>query len=397
MAATIQEIVYAFLQTYYGRMRMEPSKVANLYTKAAEATFVNYGQVNFERLDFKETILPTVKLTGRDNVNKFYIRNQRNVRDLKIKIDTCDFQTTGQSHQNILIMIVGELFWTNTPTYQFTQTFILIPASKNNELYDISNDILRFIPETYKEIEIIQEPNSDVRVEETQEVKEAEDVKEESVAETVPLRKWKGKNEEEGEESGKEEKEEEEKIREDQHSEHSKLSESKKSTLEEKVPIHASPPVKMSWAAKLGTMDVNRENKKAIISKPIESTKKDSKKEKKNELGTRKENVTGRTKKKNQKEASYPIYITRPEKLSVDEIKIVFEKEFGPIVKLTSGENFAVVDFQSQTSQNNAIERRKVTVRGIHLSIEKKTSKKPVVANTVSQKQPNKKQVKKDK
>ena len=88
MAVAVQDIVHAFLQAYYQRMRKDPSKVSCLYSPTAELTHINY-QVDF---DCTADSLSTIKLTGKENISRFFTRNNKKVSDLKAKVDTCDFQ-----------------------------------------------------------------------------------------------------------------------------------------------------------------------------------------------------------------------------------------------------------------------------------------------------------------
>ncbi|CAI4050543.1 hypothetical protein SKDZ_14G3720 [Saccharomyces kudriavzevii ZP591] len=146
MGVTVQDICFAFLQNYYERMRTDPSKLAYFYANTAELTHTNYQSKSTNE---KDDVLPTVKVTGRENINKFFSRNENKVQGLKLKLDTIDFQYTGHLHKSILIIATGEMFWTGTPVYKFCQTFILLPSS-NGSTFDITNDIVRFIPSPFK-------------------------------------------------------------------------------------------------------------------------------------------------------------------------------------------------------------------------------------------------------
>lgn len=190
MVATFQEIVYAFLQTYYQRMKTNPSKLSNLYSSTSELTHINYNQINIPSVTTNDKpntaandldILPTIKIAGKDNINKFFTRHENKVNKLKVKLDTCDFQTTGLSHKNLLIVVTGELFWVGTPVYQFCQTFILVPVAKNSEIYDISNDILRFIPDTFKNWIFLNDAVYSAKAAETMDVKPEEEATKEKI------------------------------------------------------------------------------------------------------------------------------------------------------------------------------------------------------------------------
>ncbi|GMM55971.1 Bre5 protein [Maudiozyma humilis] len=144
MSSNIQNVSYAFLQTYYQRMKEDPTKLASLYGKTAELTHLNYQNVDLAT-PLVSGGLTTVKLTGKDNISRFFTRNEEKVRDLKVRLDSCDFQTTGFTHKGILIITTGEMFWTGYPVQKFCQTFILTPAGLNTDVYDVSNDVIRFI------------------------------------------------------------------------------------------------------------------------------------------------------------------------------------------------------------------------------------------------------------
>mgnify|MGYP003365569028 CR=1 FL=1 len=182
MGSSIQDIAYTFLQTYYERMKTDPSKLSSLYSHTAELTHINYQQLDSNKS--KDDILSTVKLAGKDNIHRFFVRNEKKVSDLKLKLDSCDFQTTGIGHKGIIIMITGDLFWSNSPVFKFCQMFTLVPIGKNSEVYDITNDIIRFIPNESNEVET---PSESV----TEEVKEPvkKPVKKETTKEEQPIEK----------------------------------------------------------------------------------------------------------------------------------------------------------------------------------------------------------------
>ncbi|CAB4255439.1 similar to Saccharomyces cerevisiae YNR051C BRE5 Ubiquitin protease cofactor [Maudiozyma barnettii] len=148
MGSSVQDIAYAFLQTYYERMKTNPGKLSSFYSTTAELTHINYQQVDFDKIpSTSSNTLTTVKLTGKDNISRFFGRNEEKICDLKLKLDSCDFQSTGIAHKGIIIIVTGELFWSQSPIYKFCQMFVLTPLAKNSEVYDITNDIIRFLPQ----------------------------------------------------------------------------------------------------------------------------------------------------------------------------------------------------------------------------------------------------------
>lgn len=51
-------------------MRTDPSKLAYFYASTAELTHTNYQSKSTNE---KDDVLPTVKVTGRENINKFFL------------------------------------------------------------------------------------------------------------------------------------------------------------------------------------------------------------------------------------------------------------------------------------------------------------------------------------
>ncbi|GAV49350.1 hypothetical protein ZYGR_0N07570 [Zygosaccharomyces rouxii] len=448
MGATIQEIGYAFLETYYHRMNKDPSKVSCLYSPTAELTHTNY-QVDFTP---SSDTLPTVKLTGKENISKFFTRNNKKVSDLKVKVESCDFQTTGSSHSGILILITGEMFWTGTPTYRFVQTIILAPSGYR-DTFDVTNDVIRFIgdnllPETdvkeetkEQEEEPIKEPVKETVKEPVREpVKETarepvkeptkEPVKEpvkESIKEPVkesskePEKKQelnRGQDEsnsklerqeekEASKKESKEAKEEEKKVEEPQEDSKSQGKEPSKENSQEPVspqPTLPQQPVRISWASKIAAHgDSSKTNTSetpyngTAVKKPIDG---------KSDLSSRKD-INSRTdrsdralnKKKTvfstvNKDGYYPIYIKGTAGIKEDRLKDTLEAEFGTVMKITNADSFAVVDFETQKSQVDALDRRQLTVDDTEVVMGRKTVKKspsPPVGNAQTPLRPHKK------
>lgn len=530
VAASVQEIVYAFLQTYYQRMKSNPSKLSNLYSSTAELTHINYTQItpsdihqsisnDNDNNNNNSTIdmIPTIKLTGKDNINKFFTRHENKVNKLKVKLDTCDFQTMGASHKNILVVVTGELFWDGTPSYQFCQTFILIPISKNSDIYDISNDIIRFIPDTFKQIHLINEENATpkIGVKEKPQVTQIDNAKTSQNSISSSIRKEnmivdekqnddiisensvksdRENNKIEANQQQSEDKqslsqntvsssslhtdskesiakqiiepsdfdkqrsesttrEQEEKHTTDKHEKEAPTKKDQEIVVEKKEPATAEEikqpstantnetesstdekesdnfeslssstssttvsqfqtpqPVKLSWASKLSSAELTKESKKILVAKTTAATKivipetsssqhqhhhnqhknnsgnnkkATGKDDKRFEMGSRKDNASNRRDRRKQqnstganKEGYYPVYVNGTYGIDDETLKNALTNAFGTVVKINSGENFAVVDFQTYSSQVSALEMRKMMVEGYEISIERKTSKK---------------------
>ena len=541
VSASVQEIVHAFLQTYYQRMKTNPSKLSNLYSSTAELTHINYNQISPSTNNKNcSDIIPTIKLTGKDNINKFFTRHESKVNKLKVKLDTCDFQTMGVSHRNVLIVVTGELFWDGTPVHQFCQTFILIPVGKSSDIYDISNDIIRFIPDTFKTVQLsngnenVITKKEDVEIRHTTTEKDENNVGEEESKQLVSdsgtdevvvngkenVEKTSSKSEKSSKKSehhhhhhtksvdsvatkaskkiesdqevesevesvkevGKVESSEEEKIpiskdetkvletkidtpvippvkvepkassvKEDIKSETKPIESNNTNsqfnnevtvttddstlgtptddsnldtTTEEStatstpvpteaaaptqapVSVNTVPPAKLSWASKLSSTETTKEAKKILVAKTTAPTTvvtpeqqqqqqqqqhhanqhKSNKKnvnDRKFEMASRKDNTSNKRKKAQNgnnnganKEGFFPIFINGSYGLNDEVLKATLSKEFGPVMKVNSGENFAVIDFQNHSSQISALEMKKMMIQGYEITIERKTNKK---------------------
>ncbi|GCE98080.1 hypothetical protein ZYGM_004789 [Zygosaccharomyces mellis] len=399
MGATIQEIGYAFLETYYHRMNKDPSKVSCLYSATAELTHTNY-QVEFAP---NSDTLPTVKLTGKENISKFFTRNNKKVSDLKVKVETCDFQTTGPSHSGILILITGEMFWTGTPTYRFVQTIILAPSSYK-DTFDVTNDVIRFMSDNLlpevdvgEEAKKQEEPVKEPVKESPREPQQKQEVNREQESNTKLVRDEKQQEKEASKKENEETKEEEKKV-EDSKDPKPQGKETSKEIPQESLspqPTQPQQPVRISWASKIAangdsskTSTGELQYNGTAVKKPIDG---------KSDLSNRKDinSRTDRTdktvnKKKTvfstvNKDGYYPIYIKGTAGIREDRLKDTLEAEFGTVMKVTNADSFAVVDFENQKSQMDALDRRQLTVDNTEVVMGRKTVKKspsPPVSST---------------
>lgn len=351
MTFTVVDIGHSFLNTYYERMNKDPSKVSALYSNTAELTHINY-QIEINK---ESDIVPTVKLTGKENISKFFTRNNKKVCDLKVKIDSCDIQTTGSSRESIIILTTGELFWTGTPTFRFCQTFVLECIEENKEAFDITNDIIRFIPDIFEQY--VAKP-----------VESKSEVNEKTILEDEPTSNSVERSSKELQLIA---------IKKDTKENVSLLQSTKEAQEVVSTPasISSPVPVKMSWASKLAAIEQKNfqevsENSKTKISS-----------EKKSTDINRNENTSRNSKKKQtfstiNKDGFFPIYIRGTADVSEDKLRKTLEREFGFIMKMTYADNFAVVDFELQKSQTDALEKKKLRIEDVEVYLERKTVKK---------------------
>ncbi|CDF88029.1 BN860_00672g1_1 [Zygosaccharomyces bailii CLIB 213] len=388
MGATVQEIGYAFLQTYYHRMSKDPSKVSCLYSATAELTHTNY------QMDFLEDsdILPTVKLTGKENISKFFTRNNKKVSDLKVRVETCDFQTTGLSHASILILTTGEMFWTGTPTYKFCQTIILTPSG-SKDTFDVTNDVIRFIsdnivPEKFQDLskeKLDIEDHAELQQEPQQESSKPEPETEQNNSESKEsaqpkLQDPRGSIDVKEEQSKKESHESFKPELKEYNKEETKAEIKEESKQNSKEPSQdgapTQQPVRISWASKLAA---NGDSSKANSEPQYNGTRRAV--DTKSEIPNRRD-INNRTAKKKtifstvNKDGYYPIYIKGTAGVKENRLKSALEAEFGTVMKITNADSFAVVDFETQKSQMDALERRQLTIDDIEIIMGRKTVKK---------------------
>lgn len=110
--------------------------------------------------------------------------------------------------------------------------------------------------------------------------------------------------------------------------------------------------------------------------------------ERKFEMGNRRDNASANSKNKKKpvfstvnKDGFYPIYIRGTNGLREEKLRSALEKEFGKVMRITAADNFAVVDFETQKSQIDALEKKKKSIDGIEVCLERKTVKKPTSNN----------------
>ncbi|CUS23417.1 LAQU0S09e04280g1_1 [Lachancea quebecensis] len=457
----IQEVGYAFLKTYYQRMHQDPFKVHHLYSTTAELTHVNY-QMDF---DYATDTLPTTKLTGKENISKFYTRHSKKVKSIQIKIDGCDFQFTGSNNSSILILALGELCWTNTPSYRFCQSFVLAPVPSNPKIYDVTNDVLRFIPYLPTLIGTSEAPLSSLGA--------PTNMPQYDYSEELPRSQHDGSEQKDtqrvgGNTSNKESTEisggqlftdrsmsgehehnysackplqsnitdtaQEAEIGYPQVAESSEISKqsavsSEKKTIEEGAsmentnirldvekdvlstdeasvlssPIHSSelnhnetmkakspeaeksalePAKKMNWASKLAaseSKDVPNVTTKYIRAElaPIQPKKAPERKS----VSPGGQAKDAKNYKKKQfyyvnKDGFYPVYVRGTGGVSDEQLVRALESEFGTVRKISSQETFAVIDFEDQRCQTEAIERGVLRINNVEVHMEPKTVRK---------------------
>ena len=144
----LANVAYQFAQHYYHNLHENPSKLSSLYTSDAHLThslIPDEDGVNFINKSLDSHICTNV-----GEIKEFY--NSSNLAECKIRITSIDQQKT-PFEGSILISTMGEINLNGkAAVYRFQQTFILARKAKEN-VYDITNDIFRLIPDEDYELE----------------------------------------------------------------------------------------------------------------------------------------------------------------------------------------------------------------------------------------------------
>ncbi|SCU77297.1 LAMI_0A00584g1_1 [Lachancea mirantina] len=409
MTTNAREITYAFLNTYYQRMNADPLKIHHLYSATAELTHINY-QCEF---DDNLEVMPTIKITGKENISKFYARYAKKVKTLRVKIDSCDFQFTGANNTSILILTLGEMFWLGTPSYKFCQTFVLVPTATNPKIFDVCNDMIYFPPDRAEESQFSN----------VEQMKDTENLPEEEAMET----------ESSGQAAGNEVNDS--KVPEESssalangtyHKEApaSKLPETLEPPASEETPhetvqnaemeddedvsntmTHESAshaveiateekPKKMNWASKIANSEskvvpnvatnyIRAEPESPQVGKKVNERKSTSPGGQPRDSKIFKKKVFYYV----NKDGFYPVYVRGTGGVTDEQLVKALEKEFGIVRKISSQETFAVVDFEDQQCQTDAIERGVLRINNVDVHMEPKTVRKPT--NTFASSSPS--------
>lgn len=364
---SVESIGWLFVQKYY-----------STYAGEIEKLYAFYGQdasLLHDEISAAQEKSHTVHLASGTDAIRNHFKAQKELSEAnKIVIERADFQkSVGDS---ILIVVCGLWKKGAGELLQFVQTFLL--KSKGKTVYDISNDLLKFVnlSETFSESEVKEvESNGNGAVEaETK----AEVVVNEDVSEKV-------------EEPQAEEKEisaSEPKTGDSEPAE--KIPESAPQPVETTPSAPATPSAplaKPTWAnlaaiePKMGKISqVSVPNVKPTAAPPKKAAS----------PAQPQQAQTGNGKYK--KEEWYPIYVRNIE-VDDDELRTALIKNFGDIKFFKRSNKAALVDFKSKEDQQKALDTKEIVINGNAILLEPRLLK---AANGKTDFKKEKKQVKKN-
>lgn len=376
--APLKIIGLGFIYMYFEAMAKRVEDVSELYSEDCEVVFVDLTRLN--NLDHET--YPVVKLHGRSDVREYFKSVSTQLSTIELKIKTYDSLRILNEGSSILLSLTGEVFWSGTKAYNFTQTFILIPREKDDNVFDIANSVFRITTDVANKGEKLRKFNN------------------------TPRTKPKVKH-------------------------YSAMSNSSPF-----IPASNQYQNRYNWNGYTGAMaegsmpfypqngapDYNQGfsqyapqsqyayynshnsymngNAKGISSNGHTYSRYSDKKYSHNNGKNSSEpssNETTRTNSKNssstpntsnqsqvsyRKATYYPVHVNNTQNLPEDRIKESLEKEFGTIMKITNGENYLVVDFEKPVNQAACLNMGKLTIEGVGITFEKKHNQRKSRSNT---------------
>lgn len=385
-SSQIDSIAYAFMSHYYTVLNEDPAKVGKMYELNA---VLNHS-------DPQNPFSPTESLTGNQAISKHFENSQ--LKGCKVVCFTIDVQPV--KDEGILICCMGELTLAEEKQCKsFTQTFLLVKAGE--KIYDIGNDVLKFIPDI-DGLKQKEEPKAAAsEVAEAEKLEAKSDKKEtvepvekltEKVEMTEDIKVPEVPEEPEIETKG------EPKVSEEEH----KVTESK--TQEPAVPEIPEPelvehqtPQQLSWAARAAVARSEQlkksamENGDAKKKTPAKKSKEPVKEQVKEPTKEEKEQPV----KPRKGEGAFPIYIKGIERdiepLLVGEL----ESHFGKVEYCKIERFVALVSFAKQEAQVKALETKQLTIKSRTIKLEPRIKRNDEKRRKNTPKQQKKPQTKK--
>ncbi|KAI5965376.1 uncharacterized protein KGF55_001597 [Candida pseudojiufengensis] len=424
-------IGWYFIKSYYDFFVTKLDDIHKIYHPNASVLHDSFPEL---KNGDKDELPTSFKANGREAIKKCFNEyvssnneSSTSTTTNRIVITSACFQVSVD--KNIIIVTFGEWSKNDSPYKQFTQYFVLTPG-KREGVYDVANDILRFIDSNgYKENskvlnnededkaseKVVDEVNGSVEKEEIEPVavvvadtgsEPAEKEPKKQVEETKPVlngSKEEPKDETESKDIEKdsskvEEKHENKKIeteesksttespaatkaettespKDSESSNESKEEDKKQEETSSSTPAAPAKPAQpLSWAD-LAYQAVPTTTKstatKSTTTKPTTPTTT----VKKSTTSNTQQNQSITTGGKYKKEEWYPIYIRGARNTDEKLLKDHLTKNFGDLKFFRVNQNIALCDFVLKDAQKRALEAKETTINGFTISLEPRESK----------------------
>ena len=86
---------------------------------------------------------------------------------------------------------------------------------------------------------------------------------------------------------------------------------------------------------------------------------------------------------------NYSVFVKNTRDLTEEQIRNSLENEFGTIVKITTGENYTVIDFDNENSQSNCLSKAKMNIDEEEVVFEKRQNQRRQSSNNAQDYQRN--------
>lgn len=354
---SIESIGWLFIQKYYSTYTTEAAKLFAFYDKEASLLHDEFPSV-----DHATT---TVHLaSGSDAIKKHFAAQAQADEKNKIVVEKADFQKS--VNNSILIVVCG--FWKKgaSDLLQFVQTFVL--KAKEQTVYDVSNDLLKFIDFSDRESKVVQteaEPSKETEAAAPEEAEPKTEVKEAAApVEEKPVEaKAAQPAEKPAEQPAKVPKPSQEQEQ-TQESESAEKPVAEKEASETKKPASSdeksgAPSQKPTWA---NLAAIEPQGPKAPASSSPTTAKPTAVPAKKSASPAQPTQPTQPANGKFKKDEWYPIYIRNIE-VEEDELKNALISTFGDIKFFKKSNKAALCDFRNKEDQQKALQAKEIVVK----------------------------------
>lgn len=143
----LSNVAHVFASYYYNTLHENPAKLASLYTATAQLSHSKIPDA--DGVNFINKSLETQTCSSLSEIKQFY--DACGLAECKIRITSIDQQPTPFTG-SMMISTMGEINLNGkAAVYRFQQSFILVHSRDN--VYDVTNDIFRLIPDEEYELE----------------------------------------------------------------------------------------------------------------------------------------------------------------------------------------------------------------------------------------------------
>ena len=319
-------------------MKKSPEKVSNFYSDESEFVFVDVSKLDGQ---FHETF-PVVKLHNKTSIKEYFEINSSQLKSTKLKIKTFDCQSiVGETNSLLLLSLTGEVIWDSTHAYNFTQTFILKNLKDEEQVYEVSNSVFRITTEVLAHSSTSNKYRN-----------------------TLNGRN-KTKNEHYNNSNGN--------YLKNRNS--VSINNYENAANNNNVMFYPQNMMMNDYYQypnyipnNFGYYNANMDNNNNY-SKYSGRKYSNSRYDKNNKQNPN--SYTSNNDNNRKKITYYSVHVKNTRDITEDQIKDTLEKEFGPIGKITTGENFTIVGFENSSSATNCLAKKENTIDGVVIAFEK--------------------------